>query len=297
MLHVIFYGTQTFAVTILRALIHAPEISVDLAITQPDRPVGRKKIITSPPVKVVAEAHSIEVLQPPSLKKFALPRSFDLGITAQYGLLIPERLLSSPIHRTLNVHASLLPKYRGASPIQAAIRAGDTETGITIMQMDRGLDTGPILTARSIGIHEHETYPELEERLANIGSDLLLETIPRYVSGELSTTPQSGPSSYASTLTREDGRVDWSENTRTIYNQYRAFIPWPGIWTTWGKKRLKLLHIKPSKSPLPPGELRIEHDTISVGTSDGSIHISELQLEGKRPMSAAQFARHYGPIV
>ena len=287
----VFFGTQNFAATILQALLDDPNISVELVITQPDRPVGRKQEFKKSPVKLLAEKYNLKVDQPISLKNYELRTlNFELNIVAQYGLLIPKPILETPKHGTLNVHTSLLPKYRGASPIQSALTNGETETGVTIMKMDVGLDTGPILLQKSLKISPDDTYLDLDAKLAQIGCEALLETIPLYLSGDIAPAPQDN--SIATTckqLTRDDGRIDWSKSASEVYNLYRGLTRWPGVWTTLDDKRLKLHKIKISERELKPGEVCVKDDKIYVGCSEGSIEVLDLQLEGGKSMNAASF--------
>lgn len=297
MIKTVFFGTHDFAVTILQSLIDAPDVSVDLVITQPDKPVGRKKVITPPPVKVLAENHGISVEQPKSLKKYELSDSFDVGVTAQYGLLVPEHILDAPTHGVLNVHTSLLPKYRGASPIQSALINGEAETGVTIMKMDVGLDTGPILLQKSLAIDPDDTYPILDAKLAQIGAEALLEALPQYVSGALTPQEQNNDEvTTCSQFSREDGEIDWSRSAADIYNQYRGMTPWPGIWTVWNDKRLKLLEVSRSDKSGSAGTAQVDGDTLYIGTSDGSIEVIRLQLEGKPATDAKSFIAGHSSI-
>ena len=295
---VVFFGTHTFAATILEGLIKNPAISIDLVITQPDRPVGRKKELQSPPVKIISEKYKINFIQPETLKNFRglfpIPYSlfpkFQLAIVAQYGLLIPEDIINAPKFGTLNIHTSLLPKYRGASPIQSALINGETETGITIMKMDKGLDTGPILLQKKLKIDKKDTYQILDVKLANIGLSAISETIPLYLSGKLKPIPQNNTqATICRQLTRNDGKIDWTKNTQDIYNLYRGLYPWPGIWTMWQEKRLKLLKIKPAEKKYQAGAMIIENEKIFIGCGDKSIEILELQLEGKKNMDIKAF--------
>ncbi len=292
----VFFGTHKFATIILQGLLDNPLFDVDLVITQPDRPVGRKKELTPPPVKVLAEQHNIPIEQPASLKNYEV-KDAELFIVAQYGLLIPESIINTPTYGTINVHTSLLPKYRGASPIQSALIAGETTTGVTIMQMDVGMDSGDIILQREIDILPDETYLELDERMAHIGVELLNESMPQYISGELKPQKQNESQvTLCSKLSRDDGKVDWNKTTQKIYNQYRGLTPWPGIWTTWEDKRLKLLNIKPGSNKLNPGLVHIKNGILSIGTTDGSVDIFELQLEGKPPMDVETFINGYHQI-
>jgi len=231
----IFFGTHNFATTILQGLIDSPIFDIQLVITQPDKPVGRKKELTSPPVKILAEKHGIKVEQPDSLRDYNLqptayprrgmPCGYDLGVTAQYGLLIPENILNAQTHGTLNTHTSLLPKYRGASPIQSALINGETETGVTIMKMDKGLDTGPVILQKSLKVEPNDTYLDLDKKLAKIGLLALLEAVPAYVSGQLQPIPQdNSDATTCKQFTREDGKIEWNKTDKEIYNLYRRSL-------------------------------------------------------------------------
>ncbi|PIR74011.1 MAG: methionyl-tRNA formyltransferase [Candidatus Magasanikbacteria bacterium CG10_big_fil_rev_8_21_14_0_10_47_10] len=291
-IRMIFYGTQQFAVTVLQVLLKSPMIEVGLVVTQPDKPTGRKKEVVFSPIKTVALQHDIPIVQPDSLKSWVPEmQDVDLAVVAQYGNIIPERLLSLPVYGTLNVHTSLLPKYRGASPIQTAILHGETKTGVTIMKMDKGLDTGPILIQEEITIDPDETYPQLDARLAVVGANLLARTIPPYISGSLVLAEQDNSAATTCTqLTRDDGLVDWQKSAQHIYNQYRAMTPWPGIWTTWNGRRLKLLRVKPADlGSSRPGRASAHDNAFFVETADGALEIVELQMEGKTVMTASQF--------
>ena len=278
-----FFGTHEFGVKILESLAADNRFSVDLVVTQPDKPVGRKQVLTPPPVKVLADKLGIKVKQPESLKNFHLEKDvFDVAVTAQYGLLIPSHLFSETKNWFVNVHTSLLPKYRGASPIQSALINGEKETGATIMIMDAGMDTGDILSQEKISIDENDTFPVLDQKLASIGSTLLLETLPKYIAGKI--TPQKQDETQVTTckkLSRDDGKIDWSKTTEEIYNLYRGTTPWPGIWTTLNGARVKLLEIIPGYEKLEPGLINCGEDWIAVGTGDGTIEILKIQFEGK----------------
>jgi methionyl-tRNA formyltransferase len=291
----VFFGTQEFATHILQGLINSPLIEVALVITQADQPVGRKQILTAPPTKLLAEKNNIPVLQPETLKGFEFPfTDFDLSVVAQYGRIIPERLLTVPKYKTLNVHTSLLPKYRGASPIQFALLSGETKTGVTIMQMDKGMDTGPILLQKTIDIDPTDTYTELDKKLAILGIESLLETISGYIDGTiLPQTQNDAEATYTKILTRDDGRIDWNRTASEIYNQYRGLTPWPGIWTMLDGKRLKLLDIAFTDVSMPQAQIQVKQGHVYVGTAHGSLEILSLQLEGKPIMDAKTFANGY----
>lgn len=291
----IFFGTHDFAVEILKGLVEDPAIEVVKVITQPDKPVGRKKVMTPPPVKVYAEKQEIEVEQPKSLKKYEIAADiYDLFIVAQYGKLVPKHILDAPKHGTINVHTSLLPKYRGASPVQSAILHGESETGVTIMLMDEGLDTGPMLLQQTTPISPDETAPELNMRLAHIGKDALLQAIALYLNNTIVPEPQDNTlATHCTQLSRDDGRIDWNKSAQDIYNQYRAFTPWPGVWTTWNNKRVKLLEVLPADETLDPGTVHIHDNRMFVGCDDASIEIKHIQLEGKPAMDIGTFLVGY----
>ncbi len=290
-INAVFIGTHNFAVKILEGLIDSPEINISLVITQPDKPVGRKKEIQSPPIKILAEKHNIKVEQPKVIKNYNLPTEFDIAILAQYGQMIPTSILQSPKHGVVNVHTSLLPKYRGASPIQSAILNGEKETGITIMVMDEGMDTGDILVQSKVSIDENDMFSDIENKLATEAINILPNTLLKYIGGELTRIPQNdSESKVCKRFVREDGKVDWNKNALEIYNQYRALTPWPGVWTSWNDKRIKLLKIKPGKRTISPGAVSVKHGTIEIGCANGSILVEKLQLEGKTKMDAETFA-------
>lgn len=298
---VVFFGTHNFAATILKSLINSELIDVKLVITQPDKPVGRKQALQASPVKVLAEKYGLPVEQPESLKSYTLnTNSYTIGVTAQYGLLIPKHILEAPELGILNVHTSLLPKYRGASPIQSALINGDKETGVTIMKMDVGLDTGPILLQKSLQIDPNDTYPILDQKLANIGQEALLGAIPAYVAGTLDLKKQDDSlSTSCRQFTRDDGGVDWKKTNEEIYNLYRGLTPWPGIWTTWDNKRLKLLKIKLSENRSKlgiSGAVQVHDNKLRVLCGTGAIEILELQLEGKKAMDIKTFLSGYKNI-
>lgn len=294
-INVLFFGTHEFGKTILTGLHGSPHINVHGVVTQPDRPVGRKQELTPSPVKQYAISVDLPLFQPTSLKSFDVnEHPADLYIVAQYGLLVPEQVLQAPEFGTINVHTSLLPKYRGASPIQSAILNGETETGVTIMLMDKGLDTGPILSQTTLPIKPDDTYLDLDKKMAAEAIPLLLDTAQSYISGDIKPKKQNNAEATTCTkLSRADGEVDWNQTAQVIYNRYRAFTPWPGIWTTIEEKRFKLLSINPSPLDVAPGMMQYKNDTIYIGTSDASVEIIELQLEGKQAMDAKTFIQGY----
>lgn len=228
------------------------------------------------------------------MKEFDAPilREADLGVVAEYGFIIPQRLLDLPKHKTVNLHGSILPKYRGASPIQTAIMMGETETGVTLMLMDAKMDHGQIIATQKLSILPDETQKELFARLADVASELFLREIPKYISGELIPVEQNhDQATFCKIFTRDDGRVDFSKPAQNLYNQYRAMTPWPGLWTTFEGKRLKLSAITPaSQKNLSEGQILAQNGHLYVGCgANSALEALEVQPEGKKPMDAKSF--------
>ena len=294
----IFFGTHEFAATILQGLLESDIVAVEMVFTQPDRKTGRKQILEESPVKKLAKKYNIPVEQPESLKNYSLPpTSYSIGIVAQYGLIIPKTIIDSFLLGMINVHGSLLPKYRGASPIQAAIVNGETTTGVTIMLMDEKMDHGPILSQKSLPIDKDDTFTALAGKMAVIGSKLLLDTLSKYLNKEIRPQEQAhDQATFTKLLNKDDGKIDFNKSAEEIYNLYRGLTPWPGIWTTWNGKRLKLLKISKSNKNLPAGQVAIDNKQIFIGYAKGSIEILELQLEGKNVTDAKIFLSGYGGI-
>jgi len=299
-MRIVFMGTAELACRPLDALFAKPEFKIVAVVTQPDRPRGRDLRLQPSPVKARAIEHKLPVLQPDRARDPAFIAELqrlapELIVVVAYGQILPQSILDLPQHGALNVHTSLLPKYRGAAPIQWAILNGDQQTGVTIMKMDAGLDTGPILAQEPTRISDEDTSQTLHDRLAAIGAGLLVATIPEFVSGKIA--PQSQPiegASYARKITKEDGQIDWSQPARIIHNRVRAFVPWPGAytWRMHGSKRT-LLKIWSSRvvtrTSGSPGEVTGGPDALVVGSGDGALEIIELQREGSRRMTAAQY--------
>lgn len=291
----VFFGTQDFAATILQGLLDSDVVSVEVVFTQPDRKVGRKQIIEESPVKKLAKKYNLKIEQPETLKNSEFDFSqFELGIVAQYGLIIPKKIIDSFPKGMINVHGSLLPKYRGASPIQAALVNGEKETGNTIMIMDEKMDHGPILSQNKLAIDTDDTFTTLAHKMAAEGNILLLNTLTEWLSGNLKPqTQDESQATFTKLLSKEDGLVDFNKTNDEIYNQYRGLTPWPGIWMNWNEKRLKLLKITKSEKTLPVGELTSEDKKIFIGCGKGSVEVLELQLEGKSVMNAVVFLNGY----
>ena len=298
-LRIVFMGTPDFAVPALESLARGPH-EVVAVVTQPDRPAGRGRAVRPPPVKRAAERLRIpEILQPervrgPSGAAFrdrlrALKP--DLAVVAAYGRILPKEVLETPRHGCINVHASLLPRWRGASPIQWAILAGDQETGVCIMQMDEGLDTGPVFRCRRLPIAADETGGTLHDKLAALGAELLPEVVDAIARGAATATPQSeAGATYAPRLTKADGRLEFSEPAQALERRVRAMQPWPGAYTTVGGRSLKVLGAEPVPGRGAPGEvLEAAGDRLVVATGDGALRLLEVQPEGGRPMGVRAY--------
>lgn len=300
---ILFMGTPDFAVPSLEALA-AEGYRVVAAVTQPDRPVGRKQVLTPPPVKEAALRLGIPVLQPEKIKADealaqVLALEPDLIVTAAYGQILPKRLLDAPRYGCINVHASLLPKYRGGAPIHKAIVEGETESGVTIMYMVEALDAGDMLSRVVVPIDERDTAGTLFDKLAAAGAKLLVETVPKLLAGEIVPEPQDHEAAtYAPTLKRVDERVDWTRTARQVYNQVRGLNPWPVAFTTYGGKVWKLWWVEMQADDgqlAEPGTIVArEEDGLVVACGSGAVKITELQPEGKKRMSARDFLRGAG---
>lgn len=292
-----FFGTHDFAATILEGLLNSGIVSVEMVFTQPDRKTGRKQILEESPVKKLARKYNIPVEQPESLKDFGLRTSdFRLAVVAQYGLIIPKKIIDSFPKGMINVHGSLLPKYRGASPIQMALVNGEKETGVTIVLMDEKMDHGPILSQAKLKIDTDDTYATLAHKMAAEGLILLLKTLPEWLSlnGGKKFQPQDeSQATFTKLLSKDDGKIDFNKTANETYNLYRGFTPWPGVWTIWNGKRLKLVQITLAEKILPAGQVSAESGKIFIGCSQGSIEVLQLQLEGKSVMDAKTFLNGY----
>jgi methionyl-tRNA formyltransferase len=296
MARVVFMGTPKFAVPTLEMLIDAHQVVG--VVTQPDRPAGRGRRLRLSPVKRVALDHGLLLFQSHSLRT---PEAVDrlavwgpeVIVVAAFGQILRQDVLGLPPHGCLNVHASLLPRWRGAAPVPAAILAGDTIAGVTIMQMDAGLDTGPILSQREEPIRPDDTWVTLEKRLARLGAELLVETLPSYLSGELQPRPQPEEGvTYARQLCKQDGLLNWSLPAVDLDRRVRAVTPWPGAFTTWRGQRLKVLRVAPLpawRGDAPPGTVVALADAVAVATGEGALRLEEVQLAGKRRMDISAF--------
>ena len=290
-LKIIFMGTPVFAVKALDAL-HAAGHDIVCVYTQPPKPAGRGHKLQPTPVQLRAEELGIPVRTPSSLKKNAEARAAfkdlnaDVAVVAAYGLILPQEVLDAPKHGCINIHASLLPRWRGAAPIQRAILAGDTESGVCIMQMEAGLDTGPVLVKGSTPITPSTTAASLHDALAEIGARLIVETLDKVGTLQPQKQPEDGVT-YASMLTKEDGRIDWTKPARNIERQLRALTPWPGVWCLYKDQRIKVLEAAVEKLSGKPGEILDRHLIVACG--EGSLVLKKIQPQDRKAMDGASF--------
>jgi len=314
--NVVFFGTSDFSVPSLRALLADARFNVVAVVTKPDAPIGRHQVMTPPPVKVLAQEHIVKVLQFEKIKTeetYEILRSAqddnpaDAFVIVSYGKIIPQRILDLPKHGCINVHGSLLPRWRGASCVQSAIASGDEKTGITIMLLDAEMDHGPVIAQVETAIGSDETGGQLHDRLAELGAATLPDSLDDYLQGKIKPQEQDYTAATAcKILTRNDGRIDWQKPAQEINRLVRAFNPWPGTWTEWDGKRIKIL--KTTKNPSTPLGAGEELGTKNIDTSnslgqpfvfqvrllvkcgdDQLLEILELQPEGKKPMASKEY--------
>lgn len=294
----IFFGSGAFAVPILDAALSAPEIEIVAVVSAPDRPMGRKQTLTATPVAARARQLGLALLQPGRIRAPEAVAAIgqlrpDLGILADYGQIVPQAILDLPPHGILNVHPSLLPRHRGATPIPAAILAGDAETGVTLIRMDAGLDTGPIVAVDGWPLRGHETAPELERRAAEVGAVLVRATLAPWLGDEIAAVPQPADgATLTRPLRREDGRLDPTRPAAFLERQVRAYDPWPGTWleTTAGRIAVRQAHIEEDVLRTTPGQFGPGPD-LRLGTADGWLVLDEVQPAGGRPMSGVEYLR------
>jgi len=299
---IVFMGSPEFALPILKAL--TTNYNVVGVVTQPDRPAGRGRYLKAPPVKTLALESGLNVIQPPHLKNLEVKERLnlwdpDLIVVAAFGQILPPSVLDLPNFGSINVHASLLPRWRGAAPIHAAILHGDDQTGITIMKMDPGLDTGPILSQQTIIISSIETSGSLSPRLAELGADLLIKTIPEYLAEEIKPMPQDDTfATYAPMVKKSDAELNFNDPAVSLERRIRAFNPWPGAFIKWQGMIMKIHRARTARGDLiKPGEKTIFEGLPAIGTIDGLLVLEEVQPAGKKAMSAEVFlhgARNWG---
>ncbi|RKN86625.1 methionyl-tRNA formyltransferase [Paenibacillus ginsengarvi] len=301
-MNVVFMGTPDFAVPSLRTLLDGG-YNVVAVVTQPDRPKGRKRELTPPPVKAEAMKHGIPVLQPEKLRDPGAVDSIrdyapDLIVTAAYGQILPKSLLALPKFGCINVHGSLLPKYRGGAPIQHAVMNGEAETGVTIMYMAAGLDTGDMISRTQVPITDEDTAGTLFDTLSAAGADLLRRTLPDLLEGRLTAVPQNeAEATYAPNISRDNERIDWSRPSLAIFNQIRGLNPMPGAFTLWNGEVFKVwASRKPAlatgaSAEAPGTVLQMTDDGLQVRTGDGSLWLTQVQPAGKKAMSVSDLKR------
>ncbi|MCU0463715.1 MAG: methionyl-tRNA formyltransferase [Anaerolineae bacterium] len=301
MVDVIFMGTPAFSVPSLWSLSGAHRVIA--VYTQPDRPAGRKQELQPSPVKQAALVHHIPVFQPEKLRKPEVVAQLadlkpDLIVVAAYGQILPQSVLDIPKYGCINVHASLLPRWRGAAPIQASILAGDSETGVTIMEMEAGLDTGPMLRSEAVDITATETAQTLHDKLSRLGARLLVETLDDYLRGDLKATPQPEEGvTWAHQIEKEHGSIEWNRTAVEIDRQVRAFTPWPGTFTEWDGQTLKILAGSPADGQAAPGEVVKHGNGIAISTQNGLFVPTSVQLAGKKAVSIDEFLRGHPNFI
>jgi methionyl-tRNA formyltransferase len=296
-MRIIFMGTPEFAVPSLRTLIESEE-EVVAVVCQPDKPKGRGLEVIPPPTKVLAEKHSIPVLQPQKIRTDEFFNNIknlnpDLICVTAYGKILPKNILDLPPYGCINVHASLLPKYRGAAPINWAIMRGEKATGITTMKMDEGMDTGDMLLRREMPIDDEDTGETLSEKLSEMGGEVLIETIKLFKEGRLDPIPQDhSQATYAPMLKKEDGNIDWEKSAEEIKNLVRGALPWPGACTSLERKLLKIYKARVTSGEGKPGEvIKSESAILRVATGNGAIDLLEIQIEGGKKLEIESFLR------
>ena len=308
-MRIVFMGTPEFSVPILSQLI-TNEYDIVAVYTQPDRPQGRGRRLIPSAVKQEALKHHLEIQQPAKLREttaqlYLTELHPDIIIVASYGQILPQQILDIPRFGCLNVHPSLLPLYRGSSPISTAILNGDSETGVTIMLMDAGLDTGHILTQTSIAIETTDTSTALASRLAIIGARLLIDTIPGWINNQIQPVPQDNTrATHTRTISKQEGKIDWNLSAVEIWRQVRAFQPWPGSYTSWQNKVFKIIDAFPIEShdnDREPGTIiainNISGTYAGVITGKGVLALQQVQLEGKRPVSISDFLKGHKDFI
>ena len=311
-IRLIFMGTPEFSLPGLKALIAAPNLEIVGVFTQPDKPVGRHQVLTPPPVKVLAKQHNLAIFQPEKIKtNTEIIKSLkpDLIIVIAYGQIIPPDILALPTYGCLNVHASLLPKYRGAACLNAPILNGDKETGVTVMQMAAGLDTGPILRQAKIKLYGQETLADVHDELSQLGAELLVPTILDFIGGKIKPQVQDEQAAtYVKTLNKEDGKIDWTKSATEIERLIRAYNPWPGSYTLIksggpdqsSEKILKILAVKSEPVKINKykiGEMFLDNGQLLTQCGQDALAILKLQLAGGRPTTATEFLRGHSDIV
>ncbi len=299
---IIFFGTPEIAVASLLKLANDPDITVEAVVTQPDKKTGRKQIISQSAIKKVAIQLGIKVLQPNNkaqlkevLKDY---NDIDFFVVIAFGMIIKKEVLDIPKYASINVHASLLPYYRGASPIQESIKNGDEFTGITIMKMDEKLDHGNIYILEKIKIEANDTSETLSTKLSIVSAFILPETLKDIKSGMISSIPQNHEkATFCSKIEKTDGKINWNEDANTIYNKLRAYTPWPGIYTEIDRKKIKILSAEISSEQVNQGKFLVKEKQLYIGAANKSLKLNTIQVEGKKPMDYKTFINGYQDLI
>jgi methionyl-tRNA formyltransferase len=306
---IIFFGTPEFAAVVLKSLV-GNNCNIAAVFTQPDKKVGRRQEVVFSPVKKLAIENNIKVFQPESLRGSGLDGEIkkinpDLFIVAAYGKILPKDILEIPKYGAINIHASLLPKYRGASPVQCAVLSGENETGITLMKMNEKMDEGDILAQKKIEIGKNETADALLQKLSKIGADMIVDFVPKWTQGKISSIPQAqSEATYCKPIKREDGKIEWSSAVEEISRKWRSYYPWPGIYSILSTKnqpkRLKLLEIEiiPDVGAGEKNGKIIEYgQEVAVQAKNGLVILKKIQLEGKKEMDVDDFSKGFANFV
>jgi methionyl-tRNA formyltransferase len=301
MARIVFIGTPQFASTCLSMLLK--EYDVIGVVTQPNRPSGRGRKLRPSEVNITAQKSHLPVITPNNINKTEVIRELnqwnpDVIVVAAYGQLLSSSILSLPIKGCVNVHASLLPRHRGASPIAAAIMSNDSHTGVTIMKMDAGMDTGPLLSQQEISIRSDHTTGTLTDSLAILGAHLLCRTLPAYMSGQINPIPQNqNLATYAPMMTKAIGHLSFDKAAQELERKVRAMTPWPGAFAVHGEQRIKILEAQAITGSAPPGKITYLNKNIVVGTGYGLLRLQQIQAPGKRPMKANDYVRGFPSFV
>lgn len=300
---IVFFGTPEIAVPILETLAQIPDFEVISVVTQPDRPVGRKGEITPPPIKVLATNLGIKILQPENkieLEKLLKDLQADFFVVVAYGMIIPQHILAIPKYGSINVHYSLLPKYRGASPIQESLLHGDKETGVTLIKMDEKLDHGPVFLMKRIEIEDDDNLLTLSAKLTNLSSQILPLALEDIAQENLNPIEQPHEqATFCKKIKKSDGMIDWNLSALQIRNMIRAYTPWPSVFTEIGGKKLKILKadIYESDENFPPGQFKIEDKILKISTAKNHLVPKKVQLEGKKEMDIETFLNGYSSLI
>ncbi|OGY53679.1 MAG: methionyl-tRNA formyltransferase [Candidatus Buchananbacteria bacterium RIFCSPLOWO2_02_FULL_46_11b] len=296
---IIFWGTPEFAVPALQALIDN-DLKPVLVVTQPDKPIGRKQEVIPSPIKKIASENNIPIFQPlhqKDLPEICRKYQPDVCVLAAFGLIIPKNVLNKPACGFLNIHPSLLPKYRGSSPIQTALLNNDKETGVSLIQLTNKVDAGPIIAQKTLAITNLDNAQTLSKRLAELGADLLIEILPDFAAGKIvSRVQDESRATYTKKISREDGRINWQKEAGQIERQFRAFYPWPGIFTLFNGKRLKIANLSVLEddfgAELAPGAVFLGPEgELAVKAGSGAVILNSVQPEGKKEMPGNDFLR------